>query len=159
LQPNNTNNLIVDFEVQDHSLLFERVSYSKFSSQKKDHEKQIDSYKIIEDPKAFYEKNLRRFLDALEEVLKKEFKEFFEKQGPNELLNQDLLGLIIGSKVVYCYLGIKAKGTTGAGKNAQTNKDQMFVVLRGANGGGQDDLKILCLLAESGTDSPIKVTV
>jgi hypothetical protein len=159
LQPNNTNNLIIDLEIANPSLWFEKANYSKFLNKKDPSEKQLDSYKVIDDTQSFFEKRLKKFVTALEELLLKEFKDFFESQSPNELLNQYLLSLIIDAKVVYAHLGIREKGTTGAGGKAEANRDQMFVVLRGCNGGTNDDLKVVCLFAESGTDDPVQVSI
>jgi hypothetical protein len=35
----------------------------------------------------------------------------------------------------------------------------MYVVLRGSNGSSQDDLKVVCLLAESGSNNPVRATL
>ena len=56
-------------------------------------------------------------------------------------------------------MGIKAKGTSGTGKDIKPNYDEMYVVLRGSgNNDNPDDLKIYCLFAESGTDNPVTPT-
>ena len=59
---------------------------------------------------------------------------------------------------MYSTLGIKSKGKTEQGKAEKKNYDEMYVVLRGAGGSSQEDLKIICLFAESGTENPVQVT-
>ena len=60
--------------------------------------------------------------------------------------------------MVYSSLSIKEKGSTGTGKNAQTNYDQMYVFIRDQNGTNGDDLKIVCLYTESGSNNPVRIS-
>ena len=101
----------------------------------------ISSFKIIKDSKEFFEKNFKKYVTALESLLKKEYQTWFDSisstnnaSKDNGILNQSFLKLIVFFKVAHIQLKITE------------DKQEMFVFLRS----GPDKIKIVCLFAKDG---------
>ena len=94
------------------------------------------SFKVIENHKEFFDKNFKKFICALESLLKKEYQSWFDSisstkngQSGNEILNQSFLKLIVFSKVAHIQL------------NFTGEKQEMLVFLRKDDG----KIKVACL--------------